>query len=83
MDGIAMAYTCYSIYAVMRKNWLYFTHLPRRSRGQICTKFGFRVDVADIITCNNFLANLWGAENQRFLLTKPVAVNTVLLLAHN
>ena len=37
---------------------LYFIHLPRSPpHGRICTKFGKAIGVADVITCDKFLAD--------------------------
>jgi len=37
-------------------------HLPRSPHGQICTKFGIGVQVADLITCDFFGDQLKGVD---------------------
>ena len=62
----------------------------RDSHGWIFTKFGIGVVVADVMTLAKFLGSqlrdvnsVWGGvENGGFLLTKPLAVKTLLTRLH-
>ena len=62
---------------------------PEAPRGRICTQFGTAVGVADVIICDKFFGDRLrgvdsvGGENCPFPLTKPVAVNTGLVVGSN